>query len=85
MAYITKTVLVGTDWTVVTSKVALLQFSDEMYMAITDGSTPTEQVGFLMGINEKYINGASELVVFAKAIANRGTGRESVRVAEDDA
>ena len=83
MAYSTSTKIIGTDWTLVTNKVAMLQFNDDMYIAITDGTLPSEQVGFYMVTHEKYINSLAGISVYAKSMPNRGTGKESVRVAED--
>ena len=82
MAYVTKTVLVGADWTTITSKIAMLQFNDEMHMAITNGGTPTDTVGFVMNINEKYINSEDGIYVWAKTISG-GSNIESVRVVEN--
>lgn len=83
MAMTTRTVALPTDeWTLITSKIALLQFNDEMYMAITDGTIPNEVVGFNMAPGEKYVNSTDGIAVFAKRKAG-GTSRESVRVAED--
>lgn len=83
MAMTTRTVTLPTDdWTLITSKIALLQFNDEMDMAITDGTTPSELVGFNMDKGEKYVNSTDGLAVWAKRRVG-GTNRESVRVAED--
>ena len=82
MAMMTKTVLVGTDWTAVTNKVALLQFNDEMMMSLGTAVAPTDPVGFAMARGEKYVNTSDGIVVWAKSKAG-GTGTESVRVAED--
>ena len=83
MAMTTRTVTLPTDdWTLITSKVALLQFNDEIDMAITDGTTPSELVGFSMARDEKYVNSANGIAVWAKRRTG-GTNRESVRVAED--
>ena len=82
MAMVTRTVPISDTWTLVTTKLALLQFNDKMYMAITSGGTPVEPVGFTMFAGEKYINGADGINVWAKTIQG-GTNRESVRVAED--
>lgn len=82
MAMVTRTVPISATWTLVTTKLALLQFNDKMYMAITSGDTPVEPVGFTMFAGEKYINGADGINVWAKTIQG-GTNRESVRVAED--
>lgn len=83
MAYVTKTVVVNPTWTQVTSAIAMLQFNDEMSMAITSGLTPSESdAGFHMEVNEKYVNGAAGVTVWARSLRG-GTGRESVRVAED--
>ena len=83
MAMTTRTVTLPTDdWTLITSKIALLQFNDEMDMAITDGTTPSEFVGFTMIRGEKYVNSTDGIVVWAKRRAG-GTNIESVRVAED--
>ena len=40
--------LVGDDWTLITELPSMLQFSSEMYMHITDGAAPTENIGFVM-------------------------------------
>ena len=83
MAYVTKTVLLNSDeWTVVTNKVALLQFNDDMTMALGTAAAPNDPIGFSMSRNEKYVNAADGIVIWAKAKAG-GTGTESVRVAED--
>jgi hypothetical protein len=82
MAYEMKTVAVGTDWTLITDKVALLQFNDEIEMALTSGLTPTDTIGITMDAKEKYINSAAGVSVWAKA-KRGGTGVESVRVAEN--
>lgn len=82
MAYITKTVPITANWTLVTNKVALLQFNDKMHMVITSGAAPSESVGFVMSALEKYVNTTDGLSIWAKALAG-GSGNESVRVAED--
>ena len=52
--------LVGDDWTLITELPSMLQFSSEMYMHITDGgAAPTENIGFVMGTNEKYVSSAA--------------------------
>ena len=78
----TKTVMIGNEWTAVTNKVALLQFNDDMTMALGTAAAPNDQVGFSISRNEKYVNAADGVVIWAKAKAG-GTGTESVRVAED--
>jgi hypothetical protein len=83
MAYITKTVPIGSSWTLVTSSVALLQFNDEMYMALTGGTTPAEIVGFTMDKGEKYINASDSMSVWAKTKMLQSSGIESVRVSEN--
>ena len=82
MAMTTKTVMIGNEWTVVTNKVALLQFNDDMTMALGTAAAPSDPVGFSMSRNEKYVNAADGVVIWAKAKGG-GTGTESVRVAED--
>ena len=82
MAMTTKTVMIGSEWTVVTNKVALLQFNDDMTMALGTTVAPSDPVGFSMSRNEKYVNATDVVVIWAKAKAG-GTGTESVRVAED--
>ena len=82
MAMTTKTVMIGSEWTAVTNKVALLQFNDDMTMALGTATAPNDPVGFSMSRNEKYVNAADGIVIWAKAKAG-GTGTESVRVAED--
>ena len=81
MAMTTKTVMIGSEWTVVTNKVALLQFNDDMTMALGTAVAPSDPVGFSMSRNEKYVNAADGIVIWAKAKSG-GTGTESVRVAE---
>lgn len=79
----TRTVALSTDgWTLITNKIALLQFNDEMDMALTDGTVPSEVAGFNMARGEKYVNSTDGIAVFAKRKAGR-TSIESVRVAED--
>ena len=78
----TKTVMIGSEWTAVTNKVALLQFNDDMTMALGTAAAPSDPIGFSMARNEKYISTVDGIVVWAKAKAG-GTGTESVRVAED--
>jgi hypothetical protein len=83
MAMTTRTVTLPTDdWTLITSKIALLQFNDEMDMVVTDGTAPSESVGFTMIRNEKYVNSTDGIAVWAKRRAG-GSNKESVRVAED--
>ena len=83
MAYSTTTVPVTStvDWTLITSKVALLQFNSDMYMAISSGVTPTSE-GFRMTNGEKYVNSLDGVYVWAKAIEG-SNDVHSVRVAED--
>ena len=76
----TKTVIVGDDWTLITELPSMLQFSSEMYMYITDGAAPTENTGFVMGTNEKYVSSAA-LSIWAKPIKNKTTVK-SVKVVE---
>ena len=78
----TKTVAVGDDWTLITELPSMLQFSSEMYMYITDGAAPTENIGFVMGTNEKYVSSAA-LSIWAKPIKNK-TIVKSVKVVEVD-
>ena len=82
MAYTDKVVLVGSDWTLITDKLALIQFNDEMEMYVNEGDTPTATTGFLMEVNEKYINSMAGVCVWAKS-KQGGTNVESVRVVED--
>ena len=72
--------LVGDDWTLITELPSMLQFSSEMYMHITDGAAPTENTGFIMETNEKYVSSAA-LSIWAKPIKNKTTIR-SVKVVE---
>ena len=72
--------LVGDDWTLITELPSMLQFSSEMYMHITDGAVPTENIGFVMETNEKYVSSAA-LGIWAKPIKNKTTIR-SVKVVE---
>ena len=72
--------LVGDDWTLITELPSMLQFSSEMYMYITDGAAPTENVGFIMETNEKYVSSAA-LSIWAKPRRNNTTIK-SVRVVE---
>ena len=83
MAYVTKTIPISPEWTLITTKVAMLQFNDRMYMAVTSGEEPGESVGFVMGALEKYVNGINGISVWAKSLPG-GTRNESVRVAEND-
>ena len=76
----TKTVIVGDDWTLITDLPSMVQFNSEMYMYITDGAAPTENVGFIMETNEKYVSSAA-LSVWAKSRGNNTTIK-SVRVVE---
>lgn len=73
-------VLAGDDWTLITELPSMLQFSSEMYMHITDGAVPTENIGFVMETNEKYVSSAA-LSIWAKPIKNKTTIK-SVRVVE---
>ena len=82
MAMVTRTVPISATWTLVTTKVALLQFNDDMTMALGTTVAPSDPVGFFMSRNEKYVNAADGVVIWAKAKGG-GTGTESVRVAED--
>ena len=68
-------------WTLVTNKQALLQFNDRVFMALTGGPAPDENIGFVMEAREKYINNSNEVSVYVRRIKG-GTGVESVRVAE---
>ena len=77
----TRTVEVSDTWTLITNKTALIQFNDEMYLAITHGTVPTESVGFIMQKYEKHLNGGDRLSVWAKSIYG-GTNIESVRIME---
>ena len=72
--------LVGDDWTLITELPSMLQFSSEMYMYITDGAAPTENVGFIMETNEKYVSSAA-LSIWAKPRGKKTTIK-SVRVVE---
>ena len=72
--------LVGDDWTLITELPSMLQFNSEMYMYITDGAAPTENVGFIMETNEKYVSSAA-LSIWAKPRGNKTTVK-SVRVVE---
>ena len=72
--------LVGDDWTLITELPSMLQFSSEMYMHITDGEVPIENIGFIMETNEKYVSSAA-LSIWAKPIRNKTTIR-SVKVVE---
>ena len=72
--------LVGDDWTLITELPSMVQFSSEMYMYITDGAAPTENAGFIMETNEKYVSSAA-LSVWAKSRGNNTTIK-SVRVVE---
>lgn len=72
--------LVGDDWTLITELPSMLQFSSEMYMHITDGAAPTENTGFIMEANEKYVSSAA-LSIWAKPIKNK-TAIKSVKVVE---
>lgn len=84
MAYGTRTVNIGTDWTKITNKVALLQFNNAMLMVLTGGTTPTDEAGFVMEVNEKYINNSTSITVWGKTQNHMNmTGINSVRVAED--
>ena len=83
MSYMIKTVKITSDWTLVTSKVALLQFNDDMYMVPGNVTEPTVKVGFKMMQNEKYINNIAGTYIWAKSIIG-GSNIESVRVAEVD-
>ena len=75
----TKTVkLEDTGWTLITTLPSMVQFNSEMYMYITDGGAPAEDVGFTMEANEKYISSA-ELIIWAKPKGNKTTVK-SVRV-----
>ena len=76
----TKTVIVGDDWTLITDLPSMVQFSSEMYMYITDGAAPTENAGFVMETNEKYVSSAA-LSIWAKPIKNKTTIK-SVKVVE---
>ena len=77
----TRTVKVSNTWTLITNKTALIQFNDEMYLAITHGTVPTESVGIVMQKYEKHLNGGDHLSVWAKSIYG-GTNIESVRIME---
>ena len=72
--------LVGDDWTLITQLPSMLQFSSEMYMHITDGAAPTENAGFVMETNEKYVSSAA-LSIWARPIKNKTTVK-SVKVVE---
>ena len=82
MAYVTRTVHVGDNWTFLTDNIALLQFNDEMYMYLGDSSMPTEKVGMVMDKNEKYINNEAGVYVYAKSRYG-GSNIESVRISEN--
>lgn len=72
--------LPGDGWTLITELPSMLQFSSEMYMYITDGAVPAENIGFIMETNEKYVSSAA-LSIWAKPIKNKTTTK-SVKVVE---
>lgn len=82
MALDVRTVIVGEEWTLVTSSVSVIQFNDEMYMAVTEGIVPTSDVGFTYMEGDEYTNGANHLYVWVKKKPG-GTNVESVRVLEN--
>ena len=84
MGFSTKTVLVNSGgWTLVTSKPALIQFNDEMYMVLSDSDiAPADSVGFKMDKDEKYVSTTTGVRVWVRAIPG-GTKVESVRIAEE--
>ncbi len=83
MAYVTRTEVIGTDWTLVTANVAMIQFNRDMHMLLNAGTTPTDTVGFSMTAGEKYINNSAAITVWAKVVSNISDGIDSVRIAED--
>lgn len=82
MAYLTKTIEVNRDWTLITNKPALLQFNEAMEVILNDGDTPTETAGFRMIKYEKYVNTTTGVHVWGRTFI--GTiGSKTVRVAEE--
>jgi hypothetical protein len=82
MAYQTSAVVIGNDWTKVVDGIALIQFNDKMYMALTGGGLPTETIGFSVKSGEKYINNSDAVTVWARRI-NSGDNVVSALVAKD--
>lgn len=83
MAYITNTVIVGNEWTLVVTGVAMLQFNSNMYMAVTSGGLPLDNVGFTMDKGEKYVNASGTAQIYAKLATVEPNTIPSVRVLKD--
>ena len=85
MAYVTRKQQLTDTWTLVTDKVAMIQFNDKSFMQITSGEIPTELYGFNMARDEKYINSQNGISVWAKVHSNSvgGAYNDSVIVLED--
>lgn len=81
MGLSTKTVQVESEWTMVTNKVALLQFNDDMFVILNGSSTPPNKVGTLVKKDETYTNAVPGLYVWAKSKLD-GSNIESIRVTE---
>ena len=85
MAYVTRKQHLTDEWSLVTNKVAMIQFNDKSFMQITSGEVPTELHGFNMARDEKYINSQAGVSVYAKVHSKSigGSYDDSVIVLED--
>ena len=86
MAYVTRKQHLTDTWSLITNKVAMIQFNDKSFMQITNGEVPTELHGFNMARDEKYINSIDGTYVWAKVHSKAVGGMfdDSVIVVEDD-
>lgn len=62
MATTMRWVSVSTEWTLVTSEVAMLQFSKPCTMFLGGDVAPTTNFGFMMTSSEKFVNNAATKV-----------------------
>lgn len=82
MTLTTRTVNIASDWTLITSKIAIVQFNDEMEILFVEtGTVPTDAVGIRAGKMESVRNTAVETSLWAKSRLS-GTNIESARVTE---
>lgn len=69
----TKLIKVGKEWTLITNKLAMIQFRYETHMALTDGLEPTIKYGFTMNAGEKYINSSDGVHVWGREVVSGKT------------
>lgn len=78
-SYITKEVAINSEWSMITDKPALIQFTNAAMMSLGD-TVPTGSLGFYMNPNEKYVNTTTGVKVWARSYTN---GIGLVRLAEE--